>query len=189
MAINPSVFHLVNVADTCSVWNVLSSKLLYAAAKEARCDFCITSFVHYECLIKSRKSTNTVEHELMNRLKKEHGRGQFKTHSSGIEDLQAIQLLESRQRLGKGELSSIAFAMKIRQGFLTDDKKAGKLADAVGHRLTQTTPHLFAWLIFTSRLSDGDNANVIEQHMSMGRPLAPHFKHAYELALQCRLNA
>jgi len=35
MAIDPSKFHLVNVMDTCAVWNVLSSARLYSAAKEA----------------------------------------------------------------------------------------------------------------------------------------------------------
>jgi len=188
MAIDPSVFHLVNVADSCSVWNVLSSQLLYAAAKEARCDFCITSFVHYECLIKPRKSINAAEQELINRLKVEQSRGRFQAYSCGIDDLQSIQLIESRKRLGKGELSSIAFAMKIRQAVITDDMKARKLSEDCGHRLTQTTPHLFAWLIFTSRLSDGDKTTVIKQHKAMERPLAPHFETAYGLALQCKLN-
>lgn len=189
MPIDPSMFHLINVADSCSVWNVLSSKLLYSAAKEAHCDFCITSFVHYECLIKPRKSINSVEQDLMDRLKVEQSHNRFRAYSCGIDDLQSIQLLESRKRLGKGELSSIAFAMKIQQAVITDDMKARKLSEGFGHRLTQTTPHLFSWLIFTSRLSDGDKATVIEQHKNMERPLAPHFENAYRLALQCKLNS
>lgn len=60
MAIDPSKFHLINVADTCAVWNVLSSSRLHAAAKEARCEFCITSFVRYECLSKLRKKAPTL---------------------------------------------------------------------------------------------------------------------------------
>lgn len=51
----------------------------------------------------------------MRRLTQEQGRGGFEAHSCDIEDLQAIKLLESRKRLEKGELSSIAFAMKIGQ--------------------------------------------------------------------------
>ncbi len=113
MAIDPSTFHLVNVADTCSVWNVLSSARLHAAAKEARCEFCITSFVRYECLTKPRKAPSPAEAELMRRLAQEQRRGGFAAHSCDIGDLQAIKILESRKRLGKGELSSIAFAMKI----------------------------------------------------------------------------
>jgi len=189
MTIDPSKFRLINVADTCSVWNVLSSATLYSAAKEARCEFCISSFVRYECLNKPRKRTPTeAEAELMRRLDREQARGCFAAHSCDIGDLQAIQLLESRKRLGKGELSSIAFAMKIGQAVITDDKKARKLAEESGHAHIQTTPHLFSWLIFTGRLGDSDKGTVIAQHRAMGRPLAPHFETAYEMALQCRLN-
>ena len=190
VAIDPSTFHLVNVADTCSVWNILSSARLHAAAKEARCEFCITGFVRYECLTKPRKKEPTpAETELMRRLAQEQERGGFATHSCDIGDLQAIKILESRKRLGKGELSSIAFAMKIGQAVITDDMKARKLAEDSGHSMTQTTPQLFSWLIFKGRLGDSDKSTVIEQHKEMDRPLAPHFESAYETALQCRLNA
>ena len=189
VAIDPSTFHLVNVADTCSVWNVLSSARLHGAAKEARCEFCITSFVKYECLIKRRKNPTTVELELMSRLTREQARGGFAAHSCDIADLQAVKVLESRKRLGKGELSAIAFAMKTGQAVITDDKKARKLAEDSGHALAQTTPHLFAWLIFKGRLGDSDRSTIINQHKAMGRPLAPHFETAYSIALQCRLNA
>ncbi len=159
MAIDPSKFRLINVADTCSVWNVLSSPILHSAAKEARCEFCITSFVRYECLNKPRKKTPTAaETELM-------------------------------RRLGKGELSSIAFAMKIGQAIITDDRKARKLAEDSGHAHIQTTPHLFSWLIFSGRLGDADKETVIAQHKAMDRPLASHLETAYEMALQFRLNA
>ncbi len=186
--IDPLKFHLHNVADTCSVWNVLSSKRLYAAATEARCGFCITSFVLYECLIKPRKSITSVQQELIDRLLVERKRGAFKEHSCDIGDLQAIKVLESRKRLGKGELSSIAFAMKIGQAVITDDMKARELAHRSGHLLVQTTPHLFAWLIFNDRLGDSDKSTVITQHEAMKQILGPHFERAYEMALQCKLN-
>ena len=189
MAIDPSQFHLINVADTCSVWNVLSSARLHAAAKDARCEFCITSFVRYECLIKPRKSQTNAEAELRRHLYQQQARGGFAAHSCDIGDLQAIKILESLKRLGKGELSSIAFAMKIGQAVLTDDMKARKLAESSGHTLTQTTSHLFSWLVFKGRLVDSDKPIVIMQHQAMERPLAPHFETAYEMALQCRLNA
>lgn len=190
MAIDPSRFHLVNVTDTCSVWNILSSLRLHGAAKEARCDFCVTSFVRYECLTKPRKKTpSAAEIELIRRLNREQERGGFVAYSCGIDDLQAIKLLESRKRLGKGELSSIAFAMKIGQAVMTDDMKARKLAEDSGHTLVQTTPHLFSWLIFGGRLGDADKATVIEQHVEMEQPLGPHFEKAYEMALQCLLNS
>lgn len=189
MAINPANFYPINVADTCSVWNVLSSKLLYRAAKAVNCDFCITSFVQYECLVKPRKSSTAAETELMARLRQEQSRGTFQSHSCGIDDLQDIKLLESRQRLGKGELSSIAFAMKTNQAVITDDQRARRLATESGHARTQTTPHLLAWLIFTNRLGDSDVSVVMSDNTAMGLPLATHFQKAYLMALQCRLNA
>ena len=189
MAIDPSKFNPINVADTCSVWNILSSPHLNAVAKEAGCDFCVTSFVQYECLVKPRKLILSNEQTLMDRLRAEQKRGAFQAYSCSIEDLQAIEVLEKRKKLGKGELSSIAFAMKIRQGFITDDRKALQLAKDSGHMHAQTTPHLFSWLIFTSRLGDGDKAIVITQHIEAGRHIAPHLQTAYEMALQCRLNS
>lgn len=188
MAIDPSKFHLINVADTCSVWNVLSSVRLHSAAKEARCEFCITSFVRYECLIKPRKTPTTAETTLIGRLTREQARGGFLAHSCDIGDLQAIKLLESRKRLGKGELSSIAFAMKIGHAVITDDMKARRLAEDSGHALTQTTAHLFAWLIFKGGLGDSDREIVLKQHKEMEGSLAPHLDTAYTMALQCRLN-
>lgn len=124
----------------------------------------------------------------MDRLRAEQKRGAFQAHSCSIDDLQSIEILEKRKELGKGELSSIAFAMKIRQGFITDDRKALQLAKDSGHPYAQTTPHLFSWLIFTSKLGDGDKATVIAQHIEAGRHIAPHLQTAYEMALQCRLN-
>lgn len=188
MAIDPSKFHPINVADTCSVWNILSSPRLNIAAKEAKCDFCVTSFVQYECLIKPRKSILPSEQILMDRLRAEQRSGAFQTHSCSIEDLQTIEILEKRKKLGKGELSSIAFAMKIRQGFITDDRKAWQLAKDSGNTHAQTTPHLFSWLIFTGRLGDSDKDAVIAQHEGAGRHIARHLQIAYEMALQCRLN-
>ena len=88
MAIDPSKFHLINVADTCSVWNLLSSIRLHAAAKEARCEFCITNFVSYECMTKPRKKEPTAaETDLMRRLVQEQSRRGFAAHSCDIGDL------------------------------------------------------------------------------------------------------
>ncbi|NYT38835.1 hypothetical protein [Allopusillimonas soli] len=188
MSIDPSKFHSVNVTDTCSVWNILSSNRLRAATKEAHCYFCITSFVHYECMIKPRKSPTEADNELRRRLQTEQQRGSFPVHSCSIEDLQSVKLLESRRRLGMGEISSIAFAMKNRQAVLTDDQKARKLADEAGHNLVQTTPHLFSWLIFTRKLNDSDVQIVIDEHKALEGDLARHLEKGYEIALECQLN-
>ena len=146
--------------------------------------------MRYECLTKPRKKAPTEsENELIRRLNVAQSNGDFNAHPCDIGDLQTVKILESRKRLGKGELSSIAFAMKIRQAFITDDKKARKLAEDSGHTLTQTTPHLFSWLIFKQYLCDSDKTTVTNQHESMGRPLTPHLNDAYDMALQCRLNS
>lgn len=188
MAIDPSKFHKINVADTCSVWNILSSRRLYVAAQEAKCEFCITGFVFYECLVKPRSSPTDADLELRERLERERKRGKFASHSCSIDDLQAIADLENRRRLGKGELSSIAFASKIRQAFITDDLKARALSESVADSITQTTPHLHSWLIFNNTLTDADHQEVLSQHTEMGGSLATHLDNAYQMALQCKLN-
>lgn len=68
-------------------------------------------------------------------------------------------------------------------------RKARRLAEDSGHARVQTTPHMLSWLIFKGRLGDSDKGTLIDQHRAMDRPLAPHFEAAYEMALQCRLNA
>ena len=189
MAIDPSKFHLVNVVDTCAVWNVLSSARLYAAAKEARCEFCVTGFVLYECLVKKRRVQKPTDKELVGRLQRAQRGGAFKAYETTIDDLQRVAQLEQRKRLGKGELSTIAFAMKINQAVMTDDQKARRLAQDVGHPLVQTTPYLYAWLIFTRRLSEADKSAIIQQHEEMGQILRPHFEDAHEKALISMMNS
>ncbi len=100
-----------------------------------------------------------------------------------------MQLLEKRKRLGAGELSTIAFAMKIGQAVLSDDRKACRLAIEAGHALTQTTPQMLAFLYFDGRLGDSDVHMVMRQHEESGRGLRPHFERAYEQALICKLSA
>ncbi len=92
----------------------------------------LTSFVHYKCMVKPRRALAEADQELRRRLQAEQRAGDFQAHSCGIGDLQDVKLLESRKRLGMGEISSIAFAMKIGQAVLTNDQKARKLAEATG---------------------------------------------------------
>lgn len=189
MAIDPAKFRLHNVVDTCSVWNVLSSRKLYDASRQANCEFCMTDFVRYECVAKKRSAAKPVEVELRGRLQKEWDAGRFSAHASTIDDLQQVARLDDRKRLGKGELSSIAFAMKTNQAVMTDDQKARKLATEVGHACVQTTPHLFAWLLFTGKLVDGDKVDVIKQNTEMGQTLRPHFEDAYLMALHAKYQS
>lgn len=190
MAIDPSKFHTLNVADTCAIWNVLSSQLMYRAAREVPVSFCCTSFVIYECLHKHRKTVTPEDDELKSRLKRESDNKSIEAYSLDVADLQDVAVLESRRRLGKGELSSIVFANKTRQAFLTDDRKARKLAESVlASQMTQTTPHLFGWLLFTCKLTDADKDHVIAEHEQLKRPLRPHFEAMYLEALRCRCMA
>jgi hypothetical protein len=188
MAINPSHFETTNIVDTCAVWNLLSSRRLYNAALLARCHFVITSFVQYECLHKHRNVNKRNDNELRSRLRTEQANGQFTVYASDIEDLQTIALLQGRKRLGKGELSSIAFAMKHRQAILTDDQKARRLATDAGHISVQTTPHLFGWLVFIGLLGDHDKSVVIAEHRELDGILTKYFEDAYLLALRWRLT-
>lgn len=189
MAINPAEFHLMNVADTCAVWNILSSATLHSAAKTAGCAFCITDVVRYELLVKPRSKAKASDTELQRRLGAEQALGGFPSHACSMDDLRVFSALEQRKKLGKGELSSIAFAMRIRQAVITDDVKAAKLARDSGHELTQTTPHLLAWLDFNGALTGTEKQEVLTQHADLNGSLAAPFARAMEMASQCKANA
>lgn len=164
MNLNPSIFNKFNVIDSCSISNILSSKILRQATKTAKCVFCCTQFVQYECLYKPRKKDSPEDMELINRLKNEQNKGEFKVYPLDIEDLLEIDILEKRKKLGKGELSSIAFAKRTNQAFLTDDYQARVLANnEMKINSVQTTPHLFGWLIYESILNDSDKDEVVKQ--------------------------
>jgi len=187
MPIDLSRFHQQNVADTCAIWNILSSKLLHSASRSAGCSFCCTEFVNYECLYKPRKNLTSEDEELQRRLREEQARGDFVPYHLDVQDLQDVAIIEKRMRLSKGELSSIAFAQKTRQAFMTDDQKARKLAsDIIDPPMVQTTPHLFGWLYFHRHLANGDKDVVIAEHQRLKRPLASPFECTYQEALRCR---
>lgn len=190
MSIDLSSFHLYNITDSCAIWNVLSSRTLYGRAREAGVVFICTHFVLYECFTKPRKTTNPLDNELQSRLRTAQKDSAFVSYSLDIADLQTVSLLENRKRLSKGELSSIAFAFKTRQAFLTDDQKARKLArEILLESAIQTTPHLLGWLFFTNRLTDGDKDIIISEHQAMERPLGKYFEQMYLEACRCRLMA
>lgn len=185
--IDPSNFEKLNVADACSIWNVLASRILHGAARSAQISFCITAFVRYECLHKPSRAWPE-RPELQNRLRREIQSGAVMACPIDVEDLQEVAVLEARQRLSKGEISSIVFSKKSQQAFMTDDKKAAILARTIlpGHKV-QSTPHLLAWLIFTARLQDSDKDAIVAELTSLSRNLNPHLEDAYREALRCRL--
>lgn len=189
MAIDPSIFHQVNVADTCAVWNILSSEALHLAAKKAGCSFCVTGVVQYELLLKPRSQRKASDVELRSRLEREQAAGGFPSHACSLEDLRMVGSLEERKKLGKGELSSIALAMRLYQAVITDDRKAARLSREAGHALTQTTPHLLSWLEFHNALSDADKRDVLAQHAELNGSLVEPFRDAIQIAQQCKANA
>jgi predicted nucleic acid-binding protein len=189
MPVDPRSFWQTNMADTCSVWNVLSSSCLYQGAVSAGCTFSCTEFVLYECLQKPRQLVHEHDVELQRRLREEQKKGRFQTFHLEIEDLQELDILERRKKLGKGELSSIAFAKRTSQAFLTDDRGAFRLAREImvsGH--VQSTPHLFSWMIYERILLDSDKQTIIKEHESMQGQLTQQFEESYAVALQYRLS-
>lgn len=178
------------VADTCAVWNVLSSLVLHRACIGSGFEFAITEFVLYECLHKPRSELKPADEKLQERLKAARGRDQFKSYGLSVEDLQEVAILEQRRRVSKGELSSIAFARRVRLTVQTDDQGARKLAAlALAEDRVQTTPQVLGWLFFEGRLGDRDLAGIVEEHESFERPLRRFFQDMYEEAMRCRLLA
>ena len=180
MNIDITEFNKINVIDTCAIDNMLSSATLYQATRSSNCSFCYTKFVEYEMLYKSRKNLDEKAKELQNKLIDETKAKRFECFNLSIDDLQEIEILQQRKRLGGGELSSIAFAKKINQCFMTDDSKARKLGVTIlGKRRVQTTPHLIGWLFYNRELIDSDFSIIISEHKAYNRPLSKYFEEAY----------
>ena len=190
MPIDVTSFCLHNVIDTCAVWNLLSSEILYAAAVSEKCHFCMTRFVRYECLSKPRSKEDASQRQLKAMLQEKVARGDFLVHSISLEHLLEDEVLSNRQNLGKGELTTIAFAKLTRQAVMTDDKRARKLStELVGAAMTQTTCHLFGWLFYIGKFMDHEKQEVMEQHSRLGGKLRPHLEAAYLLGMHGKLYA
>ncbi|WP_066347399.1 hypothetical protein [Geminocystis sp. NIES-3708] len=186
---NPSNFYSINVVDTCSIWHIISSQLLRVTAYSARCSFCCTNFVYYECLYKPREQPKDEDIELQNLLKQEINNEQFKSYHLDIEDLQEVEILKRRKKLGKGELTSIAYAKKTNQAFITDDQGARNIAEEIlGNDKVQTTPHLLGWLFFKNFLNYEDIKLIIEQHQTYNGKLERYFMEMYHKALDYKLK-
>lgn len=186
---NVAEFEKLNVADTCSLWNILASRTLSATAESVGVKLCSTTFVRYECLHKPGPP-RPERAELQKRLNVKISNGKIQWHPIEIEDLQEFEILRNRKRLSAGELSVIIFARKTRQAVLTDDIGAQKLArQELGAHLVQSTPHLFAWLYFNSHMSDSDKEQIVADLKSLGRSLQPHLDEYHTEAQRCRAIA
>jgi hypothetical protein len=181
-----STFVLLNVADTCSLWNLIASRLLYTTSRAAGVRLCCTNFVIYECLHK-RSQHRPERIELQQRLKSKLAEGVITAHPIDLEDLQTVEVLRNRKKVSIGELSVLVFASKTQQAILTDDGGAQKLARThMQSHAIQSTPHLFAWLYFRSFLGDSDIDQVKSDLASLSRSLSPHLETFYHEAQRCR---
>jgi hypothetical protein len=182
-----STFKLLNVADTCALWNVLASPLLYRTARAAGISMSATQFVRYECLHK--RGANSPEwNELRKRLRERIAGGEIVFCDIELEDLQEVASLEGRLAISKGELSSIAWAKRTGQSFFSDDKKAKRLAKSAIHDASiQDTPHLCAWLCIQGNIHEHDEGQIRADLKSLGRFLDPHISNAFRSALEIRL--
>jgi predicted nucleic acid-binding protein len=190
MALDPTRFSPASVADTCSVWNMLSSRKLYQAAINAKLHFCVTGMVLYECLQKPRSFTSSERTEMMQRLERARRSGGFPMEACSLDDLADISR-QAPKGLGSGELSCIAVAYRVRSiAFMTDEKQARHVGLTKFGLNVETTPKLYAWLHYRQHLGGSDHEDVIREHeMYESRPLTHFFREAYEEAMRCRLMA
>ena len=188
MVLDPTKFSTISVFDTCSVWNVLSSRKLYQATIGANIYFCMTPMVLYECLYKTRSRMTPEKGELIKRLEKAREDGVFPIQECDLEDLAAIARIAPRG-LGSGEVSCIATAYRMRSiAFMTDEKSARKFASEELRLHVETTPKLYAWLHYSGHLSDRDHEEIIREHeIYEHRPLTGFFQKAFDEAMRCRL--
>nr|WP_320057859.1 hypothetical protein [uncultured Bacteroides sp.] len=188
MTINITNFNTFNVIDTCAIDNLLSSNTLYIASINSSCKYCYTKFVEYEMFFKERKTLTPSTEYLKQRLVEETKLKNFECFGLSIDDLQDIEIMEKRKKLGIGELSSIAFARKINQSFMTDDQGARKLAaETIGSTRVQTTPHLLGWLFYNRTLIDSDISVIIKEHEENNRTLRRFLEDAYIESQRIRL--
>ncbi len=176
------------VTDTCAVWNLLSSTLLYSTCTSKGFVFALTSFVVYECLHRRRKTRTPASDELRRRLMEARARAEFNSVSISVDDLQEVIALNPKRKLrSMGELSALVFAKRVGLAFQTDDQGARRLAaQTLPLERVQTTPHVLAWLFFEGHLLDGDLATIVEEHERLERPLRPHFENLHAEAVRCR---
>ena len=188
MALDPTRFSPASVADTCSIWNMLSSRKLYQAAASANLHFCVTGMVLYECLQKPRSFSSPQRAEMIGRLERVRRAGAFPTQPCSLDDLAEMSRIAPRG-LGSGEMSCIAVAYRVRSiAFMTDERQARHVASTKFGLSVETTPKLYAWLHYHKHLGGGDHEDVILEHERYeSRPLTRFFREAYEEAMRCRL--
>lgn len=188
MTIDIAKFNKINVIDSCAIWNVLSCDLFFLRAFEYQCNFIVTGYVEYECLVKARAVPSKMDDEIKTKFRRLLTSGKFSRQTLTIEDIQEVEVMRASKKLGRGELASIAYAKKIGQSVLTDDRKARTYAkEILGSDRAQTTPHLFGHLILKNLITETEVEGIIQDHNACGRPLEKYFRECFLYALQIRL--
>lgn len=183
-----SIYRLL-IVDTCSVWNILSSRRLFSATKSANLTMCITPAVFYECFFKRRGEDSDVVIDLRCRLEQAIKEGCFPVQECSLADLVYVSQL-APVKLSSGELSCIAVAYGIPTLVaMTDDKRARVFTENKLNLNVETTPRLYGRLHYHRFLTDSDHNEIIQEHeMYEKRPLTEFFKNTYGIALQERLK-
>jgi len=179
-----------NMIDTCSIWNMISSSILYTKSKAAGIIYYATEFVIYECIHKPRKTATDTDIELMRRFSSMLKMNDFYRMKISIQDIQDFEKTYNTKGIGKGEMSCIILAQKYKQSIITDDQDARKIAENIIPReFVQTIPRLVGHLVFCGHIIDSDISDILDAHSAFNRNLEPHLTRCFHLALEQRLRA
>jgi predicted nucleic acid-binding protein len=179
--------------DSCSIWNILCSRILTSVAKDRGLHFVIAEYVRYECLGKKRSNPTTGELGLKAALELEIDNASYFTVAPiDVADLAAVARGNKYKRLDQGEIAAMALAHKINCGFLTDDWNARRCAEEILASLpVRSTPHMVGWLVYCRHLSDSDVRQIIADNTkSRNRrgQIGPYINTCYEHAMGLRLG-
>ena len=110
---NIAEFEKRNVADACSLWNILASRLLASTADSVGVRLRSTTYVRYKCLHKPGLP-RPERKELQKRLLARINAGGTQWHPIDIEDLQEFEILRNRKSPQTGSYGLVE-AMSKRQ--------------------------------------------------------------------------
>ena len=188
----PDSFSLVNITDTCAIWNLVGSMTLFKTARRMEVSFVITNTVFYECFIKSRGQATSAQHqELRDRLETQINQDNVGQVALAIDDLQDIITLARQlgvdKRLGQGEISCAALARHWSTAVLTDNRRDFTAIKKLVDGRLQTTPRLLGWLYLDGHLTDSDVGDVLSEHCNSGGQMSQVYKLAHYEACEKRL--
>ena len=188
----PDSFILVNITDTCAIWHLVGSMTLFKMARRLNVSFVITNTVFYECFTKTRGRAATGQHqELRDRLETHIKQDDVKRIDLTIDDLQDLITLARQRgfdkRLGHGEISCAALALRWGVAVLTDNRKDFRAISGLVDGRLQTTPRLLGWLYLDGHLTDPDVGDILSEHRSTGGQMSQVYERAHHEACEKRL--